>query len=520
MNYLNTRCLTAVFVCGLMLSGAALAETPTSATSQTPVRKPAAKSPELIQLEAEQAKREKAKKAEQAKADGLAQEELAAKAKAEADAKAILAAKVSAKEKLLVGAETLMAAGNSSKAYAVLLPNEDEHAGDTRFDYLLGISALDSGKPDKATLAFERVLAVDPNFAGARLDMARAYYQLGDASRAKTEFEAVLKQDPPEAARLTIMKYLDAMARAEQAQRLQISMYLEGAFGSDSNANNSTSQSEVKVPAFGNIAFTLNPSNVQTPDNYYTGATGVDINNKLDGEWSMYLGADLRKRGNQHLKTLDYGSLDTRAGLTYGYGDDVFRVGATFSQFSVAHETNRNSSGMTADWRHNFSPADQLNFFANYGGNRFVDSTMKINDSNQTVLGTSFLHILENGKTATFGSFNLVNDKAVNGRADGNKKGFGLRLGGQSSLIDNFDLFANLGCQTGKYDKDNAAFSTPTAPRARKDTTWDWSYGLSWHLDKNWTLRPQMSYTNNISNIPIYSFTRTDRSITLRRDFK
>jgi hypothetical protein len=40
------------------------------------------------------------------------------------------------------------------------------------FDYLLGIAALDSGKPDRATIAFERVLAVNPNFAGARLDLA------------------------------------------------------------------------------------------------------------------------------------------------------------------------------------------------------------------------------------------------------------------------------------------------------------------------------------------------------------
>ncbi len=509
MKFLNTRYLMSVLLGGLMMSGPVLAEEAERATTKNPTLAPGAKSPELKQLEAEQAK-----------ADLRAQEALAAKARAEADAKNQLTAKIAAKEKLLAEAEVLMAAGNSSRAYALLLPNEYEHAGDKGFDYLFGIAALDSGKPDKATLAFERVLAVDPNFAGARMDMARAYYQLGDAPRAKTEFEAVLKQDPPEAARITILKYLDAMTQAEEARRLQISMYLEGSYGSDSNANNSTSQSEVKVPAFGNITFTLNPSNVQTPDNYYTGATGVDINNKLEGEWGMYLGFDVRKRGNQQLKTLDFGSLDTRAGITYGTGDDVFRIGATFSQFSVAHETNRNSSGMSADWRHSFSPVDQINFFVNYGGNRFVDSSMKINDSNQTVLGSSFLHILENGKTATFGSFNVVNDKAVAGRADGNKKGFGLRLGGQSSLIEYFDIFANLGCQSGKYDKDNAAFSTPTSPRARKDTTWDWSFGLNWHLDKDWTLRPQMSYTNNISNIPIYSFTRTDRSITLRRDFR
>ncbi len=510
MKHLKISCLATLLVNSWVISESVHAEV--FSTPRQLAVAPKQKSPELLLMELEQAKRDKAVKIEVDK--------VLIEAPAEAVAKAKQDAVNAERERLLSEAEALMKAGKPKEAYALLLPSEFSLAGDKRFDYLFGIAALDSEKPDKATLAFERVLAVDPNFAGARLDMARAYYQLGDAPRARTEFEAVLKQDPPEAARITIMKYLDAMNTAEEAQRMHISMYIEGSSGSDTNANNSTSQSQVAVPAFGNLVFTLNPSNVQTPDNYYTAATGIELNHKLEGEWGMYLGADVRKRSNQHLKSLDFGNFDTRGGLSYGSGEDVFRVGATFSQFSLAHETNRNSNGITADWRHNFSPADQLNFFTQYGGNRFVDAAMKINDSKQTVLGVSFLHILENGKTATFGSFNVVNDKAVFDRADGNKKGAGLRLGGQSSLIDDFDIYANFGSQSGKYDKDNAAFSTPTSPRARKDTTWDWSFGVNWHLDKDWTLRPQISYTYNKSNIPIYSFTRSDRSITLRRDFK
>ena len=38
--------------------------------------------------------------------------------------------------------------------------------------------------------------------------------------------------------------------------------------------------------------------------------------------------------------------------------------------------------------------------------------------------------------------------------------------------------------------------------------------------DKLWTLRPQVSYLRNSSNIVIYQHDRTDVSITLRRDFK
>src|SRR5512141_635394 len=119
----------------------------------------------------------------------------------------------------LTRAEALMKQGKAAEAYSLLEPFEFEQSGNIKFDYLLGIAALDSGKPDKATIAFERVLAVDPNFVGARIDMGRAYYQLGDMTRAKTEFEAVLSQNPPPAAKATIDKYLAAIEKQESAQQ-------------------------------------------------------------------------------------------------------------------------------------------------------------------------------------------------------------------------------------------------------------------------------------------------------------
>src|SRR5450756_66985 len=165
-----------------------------------------------------------------------------------------------AREKPLRDAEALIKAGRPADAYNLLEPLEFDRSGEVRFDYLIGIAALDSGKSDKATLAFERVLAVDPDYAGARLDMARAYYQLGDLPRAKTEFETVLKQNPSEAARATIQKYLDAIAARHAANRqTRFSAYVEGGLGHDTNVNNSISQS----------TFNLSPTNLKTADNYY-----------------------------------------------------------------------------------------------------------------------------------------------------------------------------------------------------------------------------------------------------------
>jgi len=120
---------------------------------------------------------------------------------------------ISAKEEPLLKAEALIKAGKPAAAYALLAPLEAGRSGEARFDNLLGIAALDSGKPDKAALAFKRVLEVTPDSAGARLDLARAYYQLGDLPHARTEFQAVMKQSPSDAAKVTIQKYLDVIAQ-------------------------------------------------------------------------------------------------------------------------------------------------------------------------------------------------------------------------------------------------------------------------------------------------------------------
>ena len=92
----------------------------------------------------------------------------------------------------------LLRAGKPQQALSLLQAQEDARAGDPTFDYLLGVAALDSGRPDLATLAFERVLAVDPVYAGARVDTTRAYFLLKDYTRARAELDIASTQSPPE----------------------------------------------------------------------------------------------------------------------------------------------------------------------------------------------------------------------------------------------------------------------------------------------------------------------------------
>lgn len=147
-------------------------------------------------------------------------------------------------------ADALLKAGKAKEGYTLLAPHEHEMAGNVDYDYLLGIAALDSGNPEKASLALERVLAANPDYAGARLDLARAHFALGDLARAKTEFEAVQAQNPPPAAKTVIEQYLTKIDKKTSLSNIATtSQSSTPAFGANPAATKQRPRKAIKAPA-------------------------------------------------------------------------------------------------------------------------------------------------------------------------------------------------------------------------------------------------------------------------------
>ena len=138
-----------------------------------------------------------------------------------------------------------------------------------------------------------------------------------------------------------------------------------------------------------------------------------------------------------------------------------------------------------------------------------------MNDFDQTLIGGGYLRLFADGASAITMNGFVGSEKAINNRADGNKDITGLRLGGQYRLRDDLDLFASMGAQLGKYDMVNAAFQT-----LREDKQYDGVVGVTWRVDRDWTVRPQVLRIRNDSNIQINDYKRTDYSVTVRRDFR
>jgi tetratricopeptide (TPR) repeat protein len=99
-------------------------------------------------------------------------------------------------EQHLRRAHALLRAGNAASAERALRELEAQRPGEPNCLWLLGAALLDKDKIPESIAVLEGVLAHAPDFADARVDLARAYRRAGRAAQAREEVRRVLEQLP------------------------------------------------------------------------------------------------------------------------------------------------------------------------------------------------------------------------------------------------------------------------------------------------------------------------------------
>ena len=282
-------------------------------------------------------------------------------------------------------AKRLLEQKQASQAYELLLPLEAERAGNPEFDYLLGIAALDSGRRERAIFALERVLAVQPDNALARAEIARAYLAVGEKDTARREFENVKREPIPAEARATIDRYLSAIAAAETTQ---VQGYIELGVGSDSNVNSATSQSQIALPSFGGLIATLNSAALKQGDNFTTVTGGVNFTRKLNDRWSLVGGVAGNAKMNQHQDQFDTATLDGNLGARWAADNDALTLATQMQSFEVDNSRYRDSRGLIGQWQHNLDERRQVTGYVQYAQLRYP--TQSIRDANRGIAGVAY----------------------------------------------------------------------------------------------------------------------------------
>lgn len=416
---------------------------------------------------------------------------------------------------LLKQAQEMMGQGNAKGAYELLIPKQSDYAGEVDYDYLLGIAALDAGHPTEAVFALERVLAVNPNHAQARAEIARAYFQMGELDASKQQLEMVKSQQPPAAVQATISKFLEAIEQAKSAERTTVQAYLEGTAGYDTNVNAATANIQVAIPAFGGAIANLSNTATKQHDEFLSLSGGLNVRHMATPDHAIFAGGSFSQRSNTSTPQDQFntGTLDGNIGLSLIKGDNVFTGAMQVQTFYLDQKDYRYADGFSLQWMRNLSQVSQFTAYAQYTDLTYPGQTAR--DAGRTVVGAAYARALGGDYAPVvygggYAGSEIAKDDAFN--YNGHDV-YGVRLGGEMRYSDKTALFASFSYEDRRYRGDDPLFLMQ-----RHDTQTDLSIGVRYVPAPKWTVRPQLSYTRNDSNLLINDYDRTMVSVSLRRD--
>jgi tetratricopeptide (TPR) repeat protein len=417
----------------------------------------------------------------------------------------------------LAQAEQQLRSGQGEQVYETLLAHEFDQAGDPDFDYLLGAAALEAGRADRATLALERALAVTPNHGAARLDMGRAYFALGDMQRAREQLALAQQLSPPATARAVIDRYLAAIKAIETAPATRTSAYIEVGAGSDSNVTQGPINNTAFLPAFG-ANFTMNDANQKKAADFGQLNLGAEVTHKLDDNRSLYAGIDAKWRGHNNATDYDNATTDWRGGIQWTNERDTWRAGLGLNDYTLAQQPYRQIISLGGEFRRALTPRRQLMFYGQYAAVHYLPEAQRNNDVNQWIAGAGLTTQLQAAMPTLLNLSAYLGQeteaKASLPRVDGDKDFVGLRAAMQWAWRADLDLVASAGVQSGAYQRSNVLYQTK-----RADTVYEVGASAVWRCAPAWSVKPQLSWLRNSSNLSVNDYERVEAAVVLRRDF-
>ena len=408
---------------------------------------------------------------------------------------------------LLDTVEQLIQQRRSAEAYALLLSVERELIGELRFDYLIGVAALDAGKPDMALLAFNRVIAANPAHAGARIDLARTYMALGQKEMAAGELDGVLALDPPLQTRLRVDDFLK-----DVRPQGKLTGYVAATAGYDGNLNHSPGKSEIYVPLFGS-SLTLSENNVQRGAAFAAAAAGVRYVYDFDSRTQVFAGADASTRGVTGASAFNTGNMGVYAGGALKRGQHEFKLQGQMSQTELAGNPDRSITGVTGNWNYTLANGRQLGLALGQSQVRQAVPALRVFNTDITAVNFTLAGALGLRSNGMIGLFTGV-ERNLNGNPLGAKSFYGAQLAGDYKLRHDLTASASLTALGAAWDRFDLAFQTE-----RVDMRVDLTAGLNWAVANGWSLQPRWTFNDNRSTIPIYTYRRHEWSVTLRREW-
>ena len=244
-------------------------------------------------------------------------------------------------------ANALLAAGRFAEAHALLRPAVEAGVVPANVLFLFGLAALEASRhPDvaddvrnallgEAVAAFHAMLVERPALVRVRLELARAFFLLGEDALAEHHFAHVLAGDPPAAVAANVRRFLAEMRARSKRWQLDLGF----ALAPDSNLGGT---SDERVIYIYNLPFRLNAQELTH--------SGIGVSLWGGAEYQAPMGDDLHLRAGTNASRREYAGSDFDQLFVSGHLGPRWLVGRD-TEVSALASARQRWVGTTPDHR-------------------------------------------------------------------------------------------------------------------------------------------------------------------------
>lgn len=413
---------------------------------------------------------------------------------------------------LLDEARQLLQNNQPQQAFDLLSDQSVDYAGDVEFDYWLGLSAVRAGEYGRASFALERVIARDPNHAGARMELATAYVALGQEEEAARQLDRLRTMNPPPAAEKRIEQLSEAVARRTEREARQDQLfYVSLESGHDSNAGTYPEDFNI-LPGF--------PFTISEVDSAFYGArVGGSKNFRVAPEQKIGVAGQVYGRRHEQEDAEQFDQEFGQLRLHWVRDLDGRReldLGVEAARFRLDGEKYYDLAGGYGTWRNRVS--ETVTYDVTLSG-REVGFEQQVNDYRHWSLGGSGRYQMTPRWRLDVGLAAELED-AREDRAGGDARIGRLYTASRYALAARHMLTGRLEYSRAEYRDEYPAFSAGnTRPQVRDDDRYDLNLGWEWFFSEDWQTRLEARYREQDSSLGLYSYERTLGQLSLTRYF-
>jgi outer membrane protein len=405
--------------------------------------------------------------------------------------------------------EALLRDNRAADAYQRLSAHELEWSGSPAFDYLLGVAALDSGKPRDAIFALERAVAAQPEFLGARMELARAYFDSGEDAESRAQFEFLQTQGAPARASAVIDRYIAALDARESLAAARWSSAVQFGAGYDTNANGSTSASQF-------LGFTLDPRNVETDSGFAELGAFVGLAVPTSARSGLTTQFQLTHRANPDASYVDQSVASLGTTALWQASNTRLSAGVNGARAWLdgeAHDVALNLD-LGASWR--FAGDWEFGLSGRAGTVRYDDDRLEVLDTKRFLLGAALTRANLGDVSGRVGVALLGgrDDARLDTSAYDNDRR-GVRAHAGWLLAPQASVYLEASLLRAEYDA-GSFFGSDRV---------DEQYGATLALEfqnwpaHQWIVSPRVRWMRNDSTVALYEYDRVEAALFVRRNF-